>query len=166
MKWHCLYLVSDQLDTKFVYMSCLFRFCTCFEQSFAHPQEDNCINTTSGIINLSWCLAGMQVEKELHIYRYDDTRGCVIQFWPPNDEHMCSKYVEAWNKTYCETNFSASSWLNAEINNFVCCGNTIYCIFNTCCIISVQFSTKCRLFSAVFCPFVPIVLMFFISHAL
>jgi len=24
---------------------------------------------------------------------------------PPDDEHMCSKHVEAWNKTYCETNF-------------------------------------------------------------
>ena len=28
-----------------------------------------------------------------------------MQFWPPDDEHMCSKYVEAWNKTYCKTNF-------------------------------------------------------------
>ena len=27
-----------------------------------------------------------------------------MQFWPPDDEHMCSKHVEAWNKTYCETN--------------------------------------------------------------
>ena len=36
--------------------------------------------------------------------RFDDTRGCVMQFWPPDDEHMCSKHVEAWNKTYCETN--------------------------------------------------------------
>ena len=26
-----------------------------------------------------------------------------MQFWPPDDEHMCSKHVEAWNKTYCET---------------------------------------------------------------
>jgi len=26
------------------------------------------------------------------------TRGCVMQFWPPDDEHMCSKHVEAWNK--------------------------------------------------------------------
>jgi len=25
---------------------------TCFEQPRAHPQEDNCINTTSGIITL------------------------------------------------------------------------------------------------------------------
>ena len=38
-------------------------------------------------------------------HRCDDTRGCVMQFWPPDDEHMCSKHVEAWNKTYCETNF-------------------------------------------------------------
>ena len=22
---------------------------------------------------------------------------------PPDDEHMCSKHVEAWNKTYCKT---------------------------------------------------------------
>jgi len=28
-----------------------------------------------------------------------------MQFWPPDDEHMCSKHVEEWNKTYCETNF-------------------------------------------------------------
>jgi len=40
-----------------------------------------------------------------HIYSCYDTRGCVMQFWPPDDEHMCSKHVEAWNKTYCETNF-------------------------------------------------------------
>jgi hypothetical protein len=39
-----------------------------------------------------------------HTYRCD-TRGCVMQFWPPGDEHMCSKHVEAWNKTYCKTNF-------------------------------------------------------------
>ena len=40
-----------------------------------------------------------------HTSRCDDTRGSVMQFWPPDDEHMCSKHVEAWNKTYCETNF-------------------------------------------------------------
>jgi len=31
-------------------------------------------------------------------YRCDDTRGCVMQFWPPDDENTCSKHVEAWNK--------------------------------------------------------------------
>jgi len=27
-------------------------------------------------------------------YRSDDTRDCIVQFWPPNDEHLCSKHVE------------------------------------------------------------------------
>jgi len=35
----------------------------------------------------------------------DDTTGFVMQFWPPDDEQVCSKHVETWNKTYCETNF-------------------------------------------------------------
>jgi len=30
-----------------------------------------------------------------HTYRCDDTRGCVMQFCPPDDEHICSKHVEA-----------------------------------------------------------------------
>ena len=38
-----------------------------------------------------------------HTYTCDDNRGCVMQFWPPDDEHMCSKHVQAWNKTYCKT---------------------------------------------------------------
>ena len=28
-------------------------------------------------------------------YRCDGTRGCIVQFWPPDDEHVCSKHVEA-----------------------------------------------------------------------
>ena len=28
-------------------------------------------------------------------YMSDDTRGCIVQFWPPDDEHICSKHVEA-----------------------------------------------------------------------
>ena len=30
-----------------------------------------------------------------HTYRCDDTRDCIIQFYPPDYEHMCSKHVEA-----------------------------------------------------------------------
>jgi hypothetical protein len=25
----------------------------------------------------------------------DDTRDCIVQFWPPDDEHLCSKHVKA-----------------------------------------------------------------------
>ena len=28
-------------------------------------------------------------------YRCDDTRCCIVQFWLPDDEHVCSKHVEA-----------------------------------------------------------------------
>jgi len=38
-----------------------------------------------------------------------------MQFWPPDDEHMCSKHVEAWNKLIVEQKFCASSWLITEI---------------------------------------------------
>ena len=30
-----------------------------------------------------------------YTYRCDDTEDCIIQFYPPDDEHMCSKHVEA-----------------------------------------------------------------------
>ena len=56
--------------------------------------------TTSGIITR----IGGRLMHETATYMCDDTRGRVIQFWPP-DEHMCSKHLEAWNKTYCEKNF-------------------------------------------------------------
>ena len=46
--------------------------------------------------------SGAQVDRVLSqpvhgtvIYRCDDTRGCIVQFWPPDDENVCSKRVEA-----------------------------------------------------------------------
>jgi len=49
-----------------------------------------------------------------HSYSCDDTRDCVMQFWPHDDEHMCSKHVEAWNKLIVKQTFCASSWLITE----------------------------------------------------
>ena len=57
---------------------------------------------------------------ETATYMCDDTRGCVKQFWPPDDEHMCSKHVEAWNKLILKQKFRASSWLITEINILRC----------------------------------------------
>jgi len=51
--------------------------------------------------------------------RCDDTRDCVMQFWPPDDEHMCSKHVEAWNKLIVKQ-LCTLSWLITEINNILC----------------------------------------------
>jgi len=54
-----------------------------------------------------------------HTYTCDDTRGCVMQFWPPDDEHMCSKQVEIWNKLIVRPKCYGSSWLITEINKIV-----------------------------------------------
>jgi len=47
-------------------------------------------------------------------------RDCVMQFWPPDDEHMCSKHVEVWNKLIVKKKICASSWLITEINILRC----------------------------------------------
>jgi hypothetical protein len=43
------FLVGNQLEAQFILIICLFESSTCFEQLCAHPQEDNCIATNSGI---------------------------------------------------------------------------------------------------------------------
>ena len=72
----------------------LFHNSTCFEHHVLIVRRSKLYYTNSGIITPNRC---------------DDTRGCIIQFFPPDDEHMCSKHVEAWNKLIIK--FSASSWL-------------------------------------------------------
>ena len=85
------------------------RFISCLYMFRAHVliiRRSKLHYTASGIITP---IGGRLVHRlrencsPLSTYRCDDTRGCVMQFWPPDDEHMCSKHVEAWNKTYCKT---------------------------------------------------------------
>ena len=89
----------------------------------------------------STCAHHQEVKIALHsllydqIYRSDDTRGCVMQFWPPDDEHMCSKHVEAWNKLIVKQNFCAWSWLITEIDIV----NTCYSIKKLCIFHTVRF---------------------------
>jgi len=46
-------LVGNQHDAQFFYNTFIYLNPTaCFEQLRAHPQEDNCMNTTSGIMTL------------------------------------------------------------------------------------------------------------------
>ena len=47
--------------------------------------------TASGIIKP---IGGRPVHGKA-TYRFDDTRGYIVQFWPPDDEHVCSKHVQA-----------------------------------------------------------------------
>jgi len=52
--------------------------------------------TTSGIITPIGCLPVRRLREDwTATYMCDDTRDCVVQFWPPDDEHLCSKHVES-----------------------------------------------------------------------
>ena len=84
-----IYLNINQLDALNFIMS-LFHASTCFEHMCSSSGGQN------------------RIIQPL-VSSHDDTRGCIIRFWPPDDEYMCSKHVEAWNKLIIK--FSASSWL-------------------------------------------------------
>jgi len=77
--------------------------------------------TASGIITP----IGGRLVHETATYRFVDTRGCIKQFWPADDEHMCSKHVEAWNKLIVKQKFCASSWLITETNILRCTDNKL-----------------------------------------
>jgi len=87
--------VISQLDAQnFLFYN---KFISCLYMFRAHVfiiRRSNLYYTASGIITP----IGSRPVHGTATYRCDDTRGCVMQFWPPDDEHMCSKRVEAWNK--------------------------------------------------------------------
>ena len=96
--WPCISVYLSQYLTKLMHKICFtISFISCLYMFRAHVL----IIRRSKLHSLWYH----------HTYRWpscrtcDDTIGCVMQFWPPHDEHMCSKHVETWNKTYCETNF-------------------------------------------------------------
>ena len=77
----------------------LFHASTCFEHYVLIVRMPKLYYTASGIITPA---CGRPVQRVLSqpvhgtaTYRCDDTRGCIVQFWPHDDKHMCSKHVEA-----------------------------------------------------------------------
>ena len=79
-------------------------------------RRSNLYYTISGVIKP---IGGHPVHRTA-TYRCDDTRDCIIQIWPPDDEHICSKHIEAWNKLIVKQKFCVSRWLITEINNILC----------------------------------------------
>ena len=80
-----------------------------FEHLFININQLDALNFLVSLFQASTCFEHIcSSSGGVHI-QCDDTRDCVIQFCPPDDKHMCSKHVEAWNKLTIK--FSASSWL-------------------------------------------------------
>ena len=73
-------LIINQLDNlmhKLCFTINFFHACTCFEHHVINVRRSKLYYTASCIITP----IGVMI-------RCDDTRGCIIQFWPPDDEHM------------------------------------------------------------------------------
>ena len=84
--------VINQLDAQnFCFTISLFHASTCFERMCSSSGGQNCIKQPL-------------------------VSGCVMQFWPPDDDLMWSKHVEAWDKLILKQKFCTSSWLITEIN--------------------------------------------------
>jgi len=89
-------LVINQLNAQnssFI-ISLLFAS-TCFEHYVIIIRRSKFCYTASGIITLCRWPSRAQVERGLvgpvhrtATYRCADTRSCIIQFWPPDDEHI------------------------------------------------------------------------------
>ena len=120
--------VFNELDAQnFCFTISLFHASTCFEQMCSSSGVRIALHSLWYHHTYRWP-SHAQVEREVlsqpvhqtATYRCDDTIGCVMQFWPPDDEHMCSKHVEAWNKLIVKQKVCASSWLITEINILRC----------------------------------------------
>ena len=68
------------------FISCLYMFrATC-----AHRQEGKIV-----LHSLWYHHTYRWPSRAQATYSCDDTRGCIVQFWPPDHEHVRSKHVEA-----------------------------------------------------------------------
>ena len=85
-----IFLNINQLDA-LNFIIGLFQASTCFEHMWSSSGGQNC--TIQSLVS-SHSVGGRPVHGTA-TYRSDDTRDCIVQFCPPDDEHMCSKHVEA-----------------------------------------------------------------------
>ena len=74
----------------------LFYASTCFEHHVLIVRRPKLYYTASGTITpIGGCPVTSQYVHGTATYRCDDTRDCIVQFWSPDVEYMCSKHVEA-----------------------------------------------------------------------
>ena len=88
-----IYLNISQLDALNFIMS-LFHASTCFEHKCSSSGGRNCTIQSLVLSHLKVAFPCTSVHGKA-TYRCDNTRDCIVQFWPPDDEHLCSKHAEA-----------------------------------------------------------------------
>ena len=66
----------------------LFHASTCFEHHVLIVRRSKLYYTASGIITPIGGHPLHRLRDGTATYRCDDTRGCIVQFWPLDEEHM------------------------------------------------------------------------------
>jgi hypothetical protein len=75
-----------------------------FREPCAHRQEVKIVLYSLWYHHTYRWPSGAQVHGTA-TYRRDDTRGCIMQFCAPEDEHMVLETCRGMKQTYCKTNF-------------------------------------------------------------
>ena len=74
-----------------------------FQAPCAHRQEVKIVLYSLWYHHTYRWPSGARVERPVHgtvTYRCDDTRDCIIQFWPPDDEHMVLETYRGMKSTH------------------------------------------------------------------
>jgi hypothetical protein len=113
-----LILVINQLDAQNLFYNKFISCLNMFRAPCAHRQEVEIVLYNLWYHHTYRWPAAAQGERGLRhpvhrtaTYRCDDTRGCIIQFRPPDDKQMVLETCRGMKKTYCKTKLCASSWL-------------------------------------------------------
>ena len=69
--------------------------CSCFEHTCSSSGGQN---FTMQLLVSSY----LGIITPIGVIRCDDTRGCIVQFWPPDDEHLCSKHEHGTATYRCD----------------------------------------------------------------
>ena len=113
-------LVINQLNAQnLVFLISLLYASTFFEHYVLIIRRSKLCYTASVIVTPCRWPSGAQVERGLCTGRppteCDDTRCCIIQFWPPDDEHMMLETCRGIKWTSYKRRFCALSWLITKI---------------------------------------------------
>jgi hypothetical protein len=109
-------LINNQLDAQFLLYIYLFRFSTCFEQTFAHHQESQLYQYNMWYMSL--CVGDRPVCRSVPsrpaYRRVTFTRCCIDTIDSPDDEHKVARNMYRIEINVYKRNCT-SSWLVIRI---------------------------------------------------
>ena len=139
--WPCISVINQRDAQNFCFTRSLFHASTCFKHMCSSSEGQNCITQS---------LVSSHLQVAVSCTGWERTGSVLSQ--SHDDERICSKHVEAWNKFIVKQKFCASSWLITEIKPVCKVGQIINLAFvikiaSTSAEIRMEDAFKCCAFS-------------------